>query len=94
MSTDKTRVHVMISGRVQGVYFRVETQAQAQRTGVTGWVRNTRDRRVEAVFEGGSQDVEEMLRWCWRGSPGAVVKNVETVPEAYQGEFDSFSIRY
>jgi acylphosphatase len=77
MPTHKTRAHVMISSRVQGVFYRAETEEAARRIGVTGWVRNTSDGRVEAVFEGDTTDVEEMIQWCRSGSPAAQVKNVE-----------------
>ena len=90
----KTRAHVMISGRVQGVFFRAETREAARRNGVSGWVRNTRDGRVEAVFEGSTEDVQKMIDWCWSGSPAARVENVEVDHQGYQGEFDSFSVRH
>jgi acylphosphatase len=91
---DKTRAHVMISGRVQGVFFRAETRDAARRYGVAGWVRNTRDGRVEAVLEGNSEDVEKMIQWCRSGPPQARVENVEVDHQDYRGEFDSFSIRH
>ncbi|MCF8049593.1 MAG: acylphosphatase [Desulfobacterales bacterium] len=93
MAEDKERAHVMISGRVQGVFFRDETRDAAGRVGVTGWVRNTADGRVEAVFEGRPPAVEEMIRWCWDGSPSAKVDDVQVKKEEYQGEFGSFSVR-
>jgi acylphosphatase len=94
MSTEKARVRVMISGRVQGVFFRAETREAAQRFGVSGWVRNTQDGRVEAVFEGNSRDIEEMIRWCRKGPPTARVENVDVNREGFKDEFDSFSVRY
>ena len=93
MADDKERAHVMISGRVQGVFFRDETRSAASRLGVNGWVRNTADGRVEAVFEGSAADVEEMIRWCWNGSPSSEVDDVQVEKKEYQGEFDSFSVR-
>lgn len=90
----KARAHVHISGRVQGVFFRYETQALAEELGVKGWVRNTPGGRVEAVFEGDKEKVEQMLDFCRRGPPGARVTDVEVKWESYQGEFSSFSIRY
>jgi acylphosphatase len=80
------RAHVWVSGRVQGVFFRACTEDEARARGVTGWVCNTRDGRVEAVFEGGRADVEDMVRWCHRGSPGAVVSHVQVQWERPQGE--------
>jgi acylphosphatase len=94
MPTNKERAHVMISGRVQGVFFRVETRRAARHIGASGWVRNTRDGRVEAVFEGNTGEVEEMIRWCQCGPPAAWVENVEVERQEFKGEFDSFSVKY
>ncbi|MGQ9838836.1 MAG: acylphosphatase [Cyanobacteriota bacterium] len=80
--SDKVRVHVWVQGRVQGVGFRAHTEAMARNAGVRGWVRNLRDGRVEAVFEGSSSAVEAMVAWCWQGSPGARVESVEWRPES------------
>ena len=88
------RVHVKISGRVQGVAFRYRTQSQADSLGLKGWVRNLSDGRVEAVFEGELKKVEEMVAWCQRGPLGAHVTEVEIVREPYQGEYHHFAIRY
>ena len=90
----KKRAHVLISGVVQGVYFRYHTQELAERLGVHGWVRNTSDGRVEAVFEGEEEQVERMLNFCHRGPPSARVTNVEVRREPYRGEFSSFRVRY
>lgn len=72
-----TRAHVFISGRVQGVFFRAYTQKEAEALNVSGWVRNLPDGRVEAVFEGGKERVNEMIGWCWDGSPSAQVSDVQ-----------------
>jgi len=90
----KTRAHVIISGRVQGVFFRSETQDEAVRQNVTGWVRNLPDGRVEAVFEGEKDRVETLIEFCRRGPSGARVTRVEVKWENYTGEFKSFSVRY
>ena len=91
---DKTRAHAVISGRVQGVFFRMETMRAAQRIGVSGWVRNLRDGKVEAVFEGDKTRVDAILDWCKQGPPHAHVTNVKVDWEAYTGEFDSFEVTY
>lgn len=70
------RAHVHISGRVQGVFFRMYTQKQAKALGIKGWVRNFPDGRVEAVFEGEKEKVNEMIAWSWDGSPSAEVSDV------------------
>lgn len=89
---EKTRAHVLISGRVQGVNFRAYTQREAETRGVTGWVRNNPDGRVEAVFEGEASDVQRMVDWCRHGPPVARVDRVEVEWEPYTGEFDSFDV--
>jgi len=91
---EKARAHVVISGRVQGVFFRMETQRAAKNRGVYGWVKNRRDGKVEAVFEGDKKRVDAMIEWCWKGSPMAQVQNVEVVGEDYSGEFVDFSVTY
>jgi len=88
------RVHVFVSGRVQGVFFRAETQRRAEELGLTGWVRNTNDRRVEAVFEGKGEAVETMLTWCREGPVLSRVSGVEVIEESPVGGFDDFRIRY
>lgn len=75
--SDRTRAHVFVSGRVQGVYYRATTREEAQEQGVDGWVRNLDDGRVEAVFEGPSHAVESMVEWCHTGSTQADVSNVD-----------------
>ncbi len=64
------RAHVFISGRVQGVGYRYSTVDTASQLGLTGWVRNLPDNRVEAVFEGAREVVEDMVRWCHSGPEG------------------------
>ena len=87
------RVHVVVSGEVQGVAFRANCQRQATALGVTGWVRNLWDGSVEALLEGSSDAVDAMLRWCNRGPSSAVVTGVE-VTEAEPGPLHhSFYIR-
>lgn len=90
----KVRARVLISGRVQGVMFRAYTQLAAHEREVRGWVRNTRDRRVEAVLEGERKSVEEMIRWCHRGSPFSDVTGVDVEWQEYTGEFPDFSVKY
>lgn len=88
------RVRVYISGKVQGVFFRAYTKEEADKLGIKGWVRNLPDGRVEALFEGPAEAVEEMIKWCHRGSPSSKVISVEVEEEPYRGEFKDFSIRY
>lgn len=88
------RVRVLISGRVQGVFFRAYTRETAMALNLTGWVRNLSDGRVEAVFEGEDGKVDAMLEWCKQGPPYAVVRDVEIIEETPTGEFRDFRITY
>jgi len=90
---DQVRVHLKISGRVQGVFFRASTLAQAQRLGITGWVLNRPDGTVEAIAEGTQAPIEEFIAWCRRGPAGAQVSSVEMRWEAARHDFTSFSIK-
>jgi len=85
--------HVLISGRVQGVYYRDYTRREAEKLGVKGWVRNLPDGRVEAIFEGLDEAVEKMISWCHRGSPRAEVTKVE-VAEASSHELKEILIDF
>jgi len=71
----KRHVHVLVEGRVQGVYFRAYTKDKAEELHLGGWVRNLADGRVEACIEGEAGAVEEMLEWLEHGSPHAMVTN-------------------
>ncbi|MGV9170242.1 MAG: acylphosphatase [Promethearchaeia archaeon] len=90
----KRKAHVFISGRVQGVFFRATTKRKARRRGVNGWVKNLRDGRVEAVFEGEEEKVKEMIQFCHHGPRSARVEDVEVSWKDYTGAFENFSIRY
>lgn len=90
----KVRAHVIISGKVQGVYFRVETREQALALGVGGWVRNRPDGNVEGIFEGDKDRVEKLIGWCRQGPPKAVVAGVNIDWEDYQGDLARFEINY
>lgn len=90
----KVRAHVVVTGRVQGVYFRYATREEANMRGVKGWVRNLREGGVEAVFEGEKTKVDELLDFCHYGPPEAKVSSVKVTWGVYTGEFKVFSIRY
>lgn len=91
--TDKERVHIMIHGRVQGVFFRASAEAEARRLGLGGWVRNCPDGSVEILAEGSREALEELLAWCAHGPPRAGVEHVDSNWQDYRGEFDDFSVR-
>jgi acylphosphatase len=86
------RKRVVAYGRVQGVFFRDTARRMAQSRGLGGWVRNTPDGTVEAVFEGDPEAVESMVRWCREGPRGAVVERLEVVDEEPEG-MTEFRIR-
>jgi len=91
---EKVRVHLMISGLVQGVLFRSNTREIARELRLTGWVKNLLDGRVEAVFEGEKEKVLKIIEWAKRGPELAQIENIEIKWEEYKGEFDDFEIRY
>lgn len=91
--TGKARAHVFVSGRVQGVFFRAETKKAADSFGVSGWVKNLPDGRVEAVFEGDEYSVKKTLAWCHRGPEYSHVDEVEIAWEAPRGEYEKFEIK-
>ena len=86
------RAHVYVSGDVQGVFFRQETSNRARTRNVSGWVSNRPDGRVEAVFEGTSEAVQSMIRWCGEGPRMATVSDVEVEWEEPSGE-TGFGVR-
>jgi len=90
---DEARAHVHIRGRVQGVGFRYTTADEARQRGLTGWVRNLDSGDVEAVFEGPRWRVEDMLRWCRDGPPGAYVRDVHVIWDEPPEHFGEFEIR-
>jgi acylphosphatase len=90
---DATRVHLWISGRVQGVFFRATTEDEARRRGLTGWVRNADDGRVEAEVQGPPDAVDELIDECRTGPPAARVEDVEVTPIEPVGNESGFMAR-
>jgi acylphosphatase len=86
------RRRVVVHGRVQGVFFRDTARRMAQSRGLGGWVRNTPDGTVEAVFEGEAEGVESMVTWCGEGPRGAHVERMEVRDEEPEG-LTEFRIR-
>lgn len=91
---EKARAHLIISGRVQGVFFRAETRRAAGVYGVSGWVRNLPDGTVEALIEGKKNDVVSLINWCKKGPPASHVDNVTVDWQDYEGAFNAFDVRY
>ena len=90
---EKSSVHLNISGRVQGVYYRASMLQEAQRLGLTGWVMNRPDGSVEAVAEGWKTKIEELIAWCRQGPQGARVSAVEAQWQKPENGFVGFAIR-
>jgi acylphosphatase len=86
----QARAHVLITGRVQGVCFRMVTEQEAAKRSLTGWVRNLPTGQVEALFEGEKESIEDMIAWCRQGPPAARVTKVETSWEKFCGDFIDF----
>lgn len=90
---EKIRVHIFVSGRVQGVFFRVGALKKARQLGLTGWAHNTVDGKVEVICEGEKGTVEQFVQWCREGTQPAKVEKCEVAQEEYKGEFEDFEIR-
>ncbi|MCC6877017.1 MAG: acylphosphatase [Sandaracinaceae bacterium] len=86
------RIHLIVRGRVQGVYFRASAQREARRLGLTGWVKNRADSAVELVAEGEEDQVKDFLSWAQHGPSTARVDKIETRWRSYTGEFPDFRI--
>lgn len=91
---DDIRTHLIIGGRVQGVFFRDSARREARSIGVTGWVRNRSNGSVEAVVEGPEDRVRRFVAWCRRGPSAARVDRVQETLETPTGEFDSFDVTF
>jgi acylphosphatase len=87
------RFHLTISGRVQGVSYRMSAWEKARQLGLTGWVRNLSDGRVEMEIEGDAQQLQQMTDWAWQGPRFAEVSHVEISEITVSGEFSEFNIR-
>ncbi|TMK86326.1 MAG: acylphosphatase [Actinobacteria bacterium] len=87
------RIHLLVSGQVQGVFFRAEAARRARSLGLGGFVRNTPDGQVEAAFEGDPNAVDAMVEWCRSGPPLAEVGDVQISEEKPTGE-TAFRIRH
>jgi acylphosphatase len=88
----KIKAHVLISGRVQGVFFRQKTRMHAEQVGVNGWVKNLFDGRVEAMFEGDEAAVKKLVEWCRHGPSRAQVENLEVEWQENKNEFTNFKV--
>ncbi len=90
---DTKRWHFLVSGRVQGVYYRASTEQKATSLGITGFARNLPDGRVEIVAEGPEHQLDQLKTWCAEGPPDARVDSVDITAKTPTGEFRNFSVR-
>lgn len=84
-------IHLLIRGKVQGVYYRASAREAAEKLQITGWIKNTPDGHVEAIASGDEQNLQQFVAWCRQGPPGARVTEVVANP-ATAAAFSSFSI--
>ena len=86
------RVRIIVSGRVQGVFYRSETKKMADKLKVVGFIKNVSN-NVEGVFEGRNKDVDRLVEFCRNGPIGAIVEDIQVFEEKYKNEFKDFEIR-
>ena len=89
-----TRVHIFISGKVQGVFFRQAMKVTSIKNSVYGSVQNLNDGRVEAILEGDADNVNTVIEWCYNGPANSRVESVEVKNEEPTGLFSSFDVLY
>lgn len=90
---DRKAVHLIVTGRVQGVFYRASTQEQGEHMGLAGWVRNRPDGSVEAHVQGPARQVDVLVEWCRSGPPMAAVDDVTCEPATYDTTLTRFGIR-
>jgi acylphosphatase len=91
---EKQRVHIFISGKVQGVFFRQALKVIAKKNNVVGWVRNLPDKRVEAILEGDSKSVNLVVEWAKIGPANSHVDDIQISNEEFRNEFSTFEVLY
>ncbi|MCK4591864.1 acylphosphatase [Candidatus Parcubacteria bacterium] len=88
----RKRIHLLISGSVQGVLYRVNSKSKAEELDLTGYVRNMSDSKVEILAEGEENNLKEFIKWCYNGPDNAVVSEVKVKWSEYEEKFDKFEI--
>ena len=88
------QIHIFVTGRVQGVFFRQSTKVMAIKNNAKGWVRNLDDGRVEIVAQGETQDIDNLAHWCKTGPANSRVDEFELSEENVTDEFENFEVRY
>ena len=90
---ENIRARLLVSGRVQGVFYRRLAQVKARELGITGWAHNLIDGKVGILCEGEKEKIEQFIDWCKQGPPLSKVENCEVEYEEYKGEFTNFEVR-
>jgi len=93
-AADRIRATVRIRGKVQGVFFRYSAKLEANRLGLTGWIRNCEDGDVQTTVEGARERVAEFVDWCGVGPPGAIVSDLEVNEFPATGDFSAFRVEH
>ena len=88
------RIRVLVSGKVQGVFFRQALKVVAKKNNVSGWVRNLKDRRVEAILEGDNKSISSVIEWIHVGPANSRVDDIEVNDEGFKNEFSTFEVLY
>jgi len=87
-------VHLLVSGKVQGVFFRQSLKVVAKNNNVLGWVRNLKDGRVEAILEGDNKSINSVIEWTRIGPANSRVDDIEVSNEEFKNEFSTFDVLY
>ena len=91
---EQQRVHLLVSGKVQGVFFRQALKVVAKKNNVSGWVRNLKDKRVEVVLEGDNKSINSVIEWARIGPANSRVDDIEVTNEGFKNEFLTFEVLY
>jgi acylphosphatase len=88
------RIRIIVTGKVQGVFFRQSLKIKAKQNEIFGWVKNLKDGRVEAILEGDEEKINRIIEWAHGGPANARVEDVEIQNEKFNGEFSKFDVLY
>ena len=91
---EQQRVRLLVSGKVQGVFFRQALKVVAKKNNVSGWVRNLKDKRVEVVLEGDNKSINSVIAWTRIGPANSRVDDIEVTNEGFKNEFLTFEVLY
>ena len=90
----KSSVHILVTGKVQGVFFRQATKVIAIKNHVTGWVKNLESGQVEILLEGEDQNVNSIVEWCHNGPANSRVDEIKIEQQKFSGQYSNFEVRY